>query len=286
MDAALSRRMHRVLEPVHAMVYFAPEAPEEYAAVGLDVAANGAAAYFPARAACLGAVGPELVLATFFNFSPRAVAAGMAGAWDKASPEEVLAARYRAAERALRRLGGEVVDSVDLVEAASLAMESLAGCGPEGRPLYAATAAVPAPDGPAHLVLWHALTVLREYRGDGHIAVLTAHGISGVEANVLHAATGEMWDPELLRKTRAWSKEQWAEAAERLRARGLLDRDGGLTDDGRAHRQEVEDRTDALAIGPWQVLGEERCERLRELVRPLSKAVVAGGGLPFKTPAE
>ena len=285
MDANVSRQMHQTLEPVHAMVYFAPEGPEEYAAIGLDVPGNRGHAYFPARAACMGAVGPEVVLATFFNFSAVAVHFGLSDAWQRASPAEVLAARYRVADRALRRLCGPLLDEPGVTEAAELALAALPGCRPEGRPLYAATAGVPVPEGPAHLRLWHALTVLREYRGDGHIAALTVEGLSGLQAAVLHAATGDLWDPELLRKTRVYSPEEWAEACEGLQARGWLDGTRGLTDAGRAHRQAVEDRTDLLALGPWEVLGEDRCRTLRQLVRPLTEAVLAGGGLPTRKPA-
>ncbi len=285
MDATVSRQMHKTLEPVHAMVYFAPEGPEEYAAVGLDIPANRGHAYFPARAACMGAVTPEVVLATFYNFSAVAVQFGMAGAWERATPEAVLAARYRVADRALRRLCGSLLDSPDVAAAADLAVAALAGCRPEGRTLYAATAGVPFPDGPPHLVLWHALTVLREYRGDGHIAALTCQGLSGLQAAVVHAATGDLWDPEMLRKTRVYSKEEWAAACDDLRVRGWLDDTFGLTETGRAHRQGVEDQTDALALGPWELLGEDDCRRLRHLVRPLTEAVLAAGGLPTRAPA-
>ena len=171
MTPDVSRRTWQTTEPVHAMVYFAKEAQEEYAALGFDVKANRALGYFPARAAPLGRVGPGVVHATFFNWSRLAVDFGITGAWDIASPEEVLAARLRGADRALRRLGGELVDDPGLVEAVELARTATQGCATEGRPLYAAHADLPWPDGP-HLQLWHAITLLREFRGDGHIAAL------------------------------------------------------------------------------------------------------------------
>jgi hypothetical protein len=129
-----------------------------------------------------------------------------------------------------------------------------------------------------HLVLWHAISVLREFRGDGHIAALLADGVGPCEALVMHGASGDV-PASVLKTTRAWPDDEWAAAEEGLRGRGWLDGEGGLTDEGRRHRQWVEDRTDELALAPWRKLGEERCDRLRELVRPLSKTIVEQGRL-------
>ena len=282
MDPATSRKTWQTLEPFHAMIYFAPEAAEEYAAEGLDIAGNRAAAYFPARAAALGAVGPGVVQATFFNFSALAVQFGMAGAWDVTTPAAMVEARLRVADRALRRMCGDLLDTPDVVEALELARTACEGCRPEGRPIYAGLTDLDWPT-PPHLQLWHAVTLLREYRGDGHVAALTASGLTGIRAAVLHVAQGDSWTREPLRKTRGYSTEEWDTALGDLRQRGWIDPDSeGFTDAGRAVRQEVEDRTDVLALPPWEHLGEAGCTRLRELVRPLSKAVTDAGGLGIR----
>ncbi len=281
MDPSTARRSWRALEPYHAMVYFAPEAQEEYAALGFDVKANRASGYFPARAAAMGAVGPGVVHATFFNFSRLAVEFGMAGAWDVASPADVLAARLRAADRALRRLCGDLLDGPEVREAADLALTAADGCGAHGRPLYAAHADLPVPDA-AHLALWHAVTLLREFRGDGHVVALVEEGVSGLEAAVLHVAVGDSWSRRGLQGSRAYSDEQWDAAVAALAERGWLTPDAQLTDEGRAHRQRVEDTTDRLALPAWQALGDEGCARLRELVRPLSTAIVEAGGIGIR----
>ena len=281
MDPNVSRKTWRALEPVHAQVYFAKENREEYTALGYDVKANPLAGYFPARAAAMGSVNAATVQATFFNFSEIAVVFGMDRAWEIASPEQVLAARYRGADRALRRLCGDLLDTPDVVEAVALARTATEGCTPYGRPLYAGNASVPWPDVP-HLQLFHAITLLREFRGDGHIAALVVEGISGLEAAVMHVAQGDSWTREPLRKTRVYTAEQWDDAETRLRDRGWLDDSSQFTDVGREVRQRIEDRTDVLALPPWEHLGEQGCERLRELVRPLSKAVVDGGGVGIK----
>lgn len=279
MDPQVSRKMWRTLEPLHAMVYFAPEHLEEYGALGLDVQGNRAAAYFPARAAALGAVTPAVVQAVFFNFSSLAVRFGMDRVWETTTPAALVEARLRVADRALRRMCGDLLDTPDVVEALELARTACEGCRPEGRSLHAGLTDLSWPTEP-HLQLWHAVTLLREYRGDGHVVALTASGVSGIEAAVMHVAQGDAWTREPLRKTRGYSTEEWDTALGDLRERGWIEPDGeGFTDTGRAVRQEVEDRTDVLALPPWQHLGEAGCTRLRELVRPLSTAIVEAGGV-------
>ncbi len=269
------------MEPYHAMIYFAREPQEEYTALGFDVAANRAVGYFPARAAAMGRVGPGVVQATFFNFSRLAVDFGLAGAWDVAGPEQLLAARLRGADRALRRLCGDLLNDPSVAEAAALARTATTGCTPYGRPLYAAHADLPWPD-PPHLALWHAVTLLREFRGDGHVAALVGEGITGLEAAVLHVALGDSWTRKGLQATRAYSDEEWDGAVAALVARGWLTPDARFTDAGQAHRQRVEDATDRLALPAWEALGEDGARRLRRLVRPLTAAVVDGGGLGIR----
>ena len=281
MDPIVSRKCWKALEPVHAQVYFTPEPQEEYAALGYDLKANRAYGYFPARAAAMGAVPAPVVQATFFNFSAIAVAFGMDKAWEIASPAQLVEARYRGADRALRRMCGELLDAPDVAEAVGLARTACQGCTPEGRPLYAGNAALPWPE-ETHLQLFHAVTLLREYRGDGHIAALVIEGVTGLEAAVMHVAQGDAWTREPLRKTRGYSSEEWDAAVARLREKGWLDDAEQFTDEGRAVRQRVEDRTDELALPAWERLGEDGCARLRELVRPLSQAIVDAGGLSIR----
>lgn len=280
-DAVLSRQCWRATEPVHAQVYFAPEPREELAALGHDLDANPAAGYFVPRSAAFGAVGPGAVVASFFSFAPPLVELGLRDAWVPATPAQVVEARWRGAHRALRRLCGDLLDAAELAEAVRLARRATEGCAPDGRPLYAAHADLDWPD-PLPLQLFHAITLLREHRGDGHVAVLVAEGISGLESAVLHVAQGDAWTREPLRKRRGWSREQWDAAVERLRDRGWLDAQERFTEQGAAARAHVEARTDLLALPPWQRLGEDDCKRLRSLVRPLSTAVVEGGGIGVK----
>lgn len=275
MNPDVSRQMWKAMEPVHAMVYFAPEPQEEYVALGLGD--NRAAGYFPARAAAMGAVSQGTVVATFYGFSPLAVLFGMTGAWEATTPEALQAARYRGVDRALRRMCGDLLD--DVSEALALARTATEGCRPEGRALYAANAGLAWPQ-EDHLALWHAIALLREYRGDGHLAALVVAGISAPQALVLNGALNGPVMTEFLKQSRGWTPEEWDAAVAELAAQGLVTADGALTAAGEAAREEVEAVTDRAALAPWAHLGEDGCARLRELVTPLSKAVIASGGFP------
>jgi hypothetical protein len=275
----LARKMWKALEPYHAMLYFAPEAREAYAAAGLKGYWMG---YFGSRAAALGPVSANIVAATFYNFHPRMVARAIPDAWRLASPEQILATRYASADAALRRLLGDQIASPEVAEAAQLARTAAEGCEVAGRPLFAAHAALPWPEQP-HLALWHAATLLREYRGDGHVASLMAEGVDGCEAHVTLVGTGAV-PREAIQPHRGWSDDEWGAAEARLRGRGWLNDAGMLTEVGRAGRQAIEDRTDRLAERPWQTLGDAGCARLHALVWPLSDAVVRAGGMPLPNP--
>lgn len=274
-----ARRMWPAFETYHAHVYFVPEAAEAYRNVGLK---GGWMGYFASRSAALGAASPELVTAIFFNFHPTMVARALPDAWALASPADVRAARLQTVDVALRRLIPEHVGSPAEAEAAELAREATEATALSGRPLFAALRSLPWPDEP-HLVLWHACTMLREHRGDGHVAALTAAGLDGCEAHVTVAATGAV-PRETLQANRKWSDEEWTEAEARLKDRGWLDPAGALTDLGRAGRDDVEAHTDDAAEAPWRALGPERTERLLELLTPMARAINAAGGVPVPNP--
>jgi hypothetical protein len=275
-----ARKTWRTLEPLHGMVYFAPEAADSYGRLGLE----GQSGYFASRSAPMGAVDAGTVVATFFNFRPSLVRESMDGVWGRVTPGAVLGARTRVAGDALRRMLGDAAGSDDLRTAADLARRAaLRACErTEGRPLFAGHADLPWPDGPVE-TLWHAQTLLREFRGDGHIAQLVDREIDGIEALVLHEATGEL-PVSLLRQTRGWTDEEWAAAATRLVERGWLRPEGtaehlALSEEGAKVRGAIEEATDRLAVPAYEALGEEGCEQLRGLVRPFSRTVVAASGL-------
>jgi hypothetical protein len=277
MDPEIARKTWRTLEPLHGFVYFSPDAEPAYVAAGLKPGRMG---YFASRAAPMGAVPAEVVIATFFNFHPGLVRSVIPEAWSLSSPERVLDARLSVADEGLRRMLGDAVASDELREAAALARAcaELACAHPEGRALFAGHASLPWPDEP-HLVLWHAQTLLREFRGDAHVAALMLYGLNGLDALISHAASGDV-PADVLRTTRAYSEAEWAEGVRSLADRGIVEPDGSFTERGRQMRAAVEQRTDDSSTAPYEAIGEDGCERLRTLARPFSKTIsaVAFGG--------
>ncbi|MEV0221226.1 hypothetical protein [Streptomyces sp. NPDC050704] len=273
------RQLWHLLEPLHAVLYYAPEVFEEVAALGFGIEERWPS-YFPLRAAPLGAVGSERVASAFYSFSPRMVAEHMEPAWGITSPEAVVEARERGIGRAYRAIFGDRVASPELAEAAALARRAAESVNTAGRPLAAANAELPWPETP-HQQVWHAATILREHRGDGHLAALLVAGLDPVESLVSFAATGAASVERFA--SRGWSAQEWAAAGERLVGRGLLHQDGTATDAGRALRREVEHHTDELAAAPWQALGPAATGRLADLLGEFWVAILGSGLLPSET---
>ncbi|MEV4056060.1 hypothetical protein AB0J55_33040 [Amycolatopsis sp. NPDC049688] len=270
---SIARRLWAAVEPLHAVVYFAPETAEAAKAVGLRGYWMG---YFTGRLAPLGPIGPGPATAVLFGFAPGMVARALPDAWTFASPEDVVASRLAAVSAALRRvLGDGHEDLVTLLERAAGA------CRFDGRPLAAAWAAVPEPADPLAR-LWLAATVLREHRGDGHVLAAVHAGLGGLETTLTHIGDGVIGQADI-EPHRGWSAEDWTAAAGRLRARGLLDAGGRLTESGTAVRRRLEEDTDRLAAAPVEALGGE-LDRLLELAEPLSRAVIDVGLVPVPNP--
>ncbi|MDX3232439.1 SCO6745 family protein [Streptomyces sp. ME19-01-6] len=272
-----ARRCHAVVNPIHSTVYFAPDFTRELQRLGVE---DRGADYFVNRAAAFGRVGAGTVSATFFNFKHDLIARHLPAVWDVISPEAALAARLRAADSVLRRLlGDDAVSSKEMAEAAELALRATQACSRAARPLYAAHADLPVPDAP-HLAYWHAATLLREHRGDGHLMTLLGAGLDPVEALASHTASGRGMSPKWILRSRGWSAEEWAAAQERLRERGLLAADGELTPAGTELRKALEDETDRLDRAPYEHLGAAGVARLTELAGAFTQTAIEAGGFP------
>lgn len=275
MDAITARKTWRSMEAVHGMIYFTPDAPPAYAAVGIT---RPRAGYFTSRVAAMGAVPAEVVIATFYNFHPGLVRKSMENAWSLTSPPAMLTARLNAVDSSLRRaFGDEVLESIELAEAAGLTQRAaMVACEhPEGRPLFAGHSSLPWPEEP-HLALWHGQSLLREFRGDGHIAALTLEGLSGLDALITHAASGDV-AAALLQASRSWSDDEWAAGIDSLASRGIVNADGSFTDAGRAQRAAIEDATDRLAMAPYVDLGDDHALTLRGAGRKLTQMIIDAG---------
>ncbi|MEU0848381.1 hypothetical protein ABZ387_10485 [Streptomyces flaveolus] len=277
LDARAGRRCHNALNSLHSTHYFSPDVGRELAALGVT---DPRAVNFAVRAAALGPVGAGAVTATFYNYKHDLVARYVPAVWETVTPAQVLAARTRAVDATLRRLlGEEAVASAEMTEAAELALRAAEGCSRNARPLYSAHADLPVPGEP-HLALWHAATLLREHRGDGHLAALLAAGLDGLEALVTHTATGKGMAPKWVFTTRGWNQEEWDAASDRLRGRGLLDDAGELTERGVALRDGVERETDRMDEAPYAHLGAEGVARLTELGTAFARRALAAGAFP------
>ena len=276
-DTRAARRCHNTLNSLHSTHYFSPDTGRELAALGVT---DPRAVNFAVRAAALGAAGAGAVTAAFYNYKYELVARHVPAVWETVTPEQALAARSRAVDATLRRLLGEpVLASAEMAEAAELALRAAEGCTRGGRPLYSAHADLPVPDAP-HLAFWHAATLLREYRGDGHLAALLAADLDGLEALVTHTATGRGMAPKWVLSTRGWTREEWDAARERLRGRGLIDDAGELTERGAELRDGIERETDRLDTAPYAHLGAEGVARLTELATPFARAALGAGAYP------
>ncbi|MEQ0562243.1 hypothetical protein ABJI51_24435 [Amycolatopsis sp. NEAU-NG30] len=268
-----ARKLWTAVEPLHAVVYFAPETAEAAKAAGLRGYWMG---YFAGRVAPLGAVGPAAATAMLFGFAPAMVARALPDAWSFASPADVVETRLAAVSSALRRAVGDGHE-----ELAALLERAADACRCDGRPLAAAWADVPRPADPLGRV-WLAATVLREHRGDGHVLAAVHAGLGGLETTLTHIGDGVLGRADV-QPHRGWSDDDWTAALERLQRRGVLDGDGRLTDDGRALRRRIEEDTDRLAAAPLEALGDD-LERLLELAVPLSRAVIDAGVVPVPNP--
>ncbi|MEV0108463.1 hypothetical protein AB0H42_19275 [Nocardia sp. NPDC050799] len=275
---AFARQAWRLLEPLHAVTYFSPEPLQALKAAGYRGFWMG---YFAGRAAPLGAAGPEVVHALFYNFTFERVRAALPAAWEFATPRAALTAREDGATAALRRQLGDLADSPEVATAAELAARAVAAAPAEGRTLFAANRALPEPRDPVAR-LWHAATLLREHRGDGHIAALVAAGIDGRESHVLQTLANRV-PREVYTVSRDFDDAEWADRLDTLRGKGLAD-DDGPTERGRTVKAEIEARTDAAAAPAYAVqTSDDRAELLRAL-RPLTRAVMASGEIPAVTP--
>jgi hypothetical protein len=271
-----ARRLFDRFEPVHALTYFAKESREALQQAGFRGFWMG---YFAGRSAPLGRVPADVVTAIFYNFSSPHVARALPDAWEHASPADALRARESAAVAALRRCG--LTDDA-VRSAADLLAKAATNAPLDGRPLFAANRALPWPDAPVAR-LWHAATLLREQRGDAHVAVLVANGVGGRDCNVLHAVADRV-PREFLARSRQYTDDEWGACSDRLAARGILDGAGALTDSGRALKQHIEDVTDESSLSAFDALDDGELDLLFRTLTPITRAVIAGGDIPAATP--
>lgn len=270
-----ARTLWQVTEPFHALTYFAPECHEHFEAAGLRGFWRG---YFAGRAAPLGTVAAGPVIAMFYGFRADFVRRALPSVWKLVSPDDALRARLAGVAAAVRALE---ISTADLATPAGLLRRAVADLEPAARPLYAANAELDWPTEPA-AALWQATTLLREHRGDGHVAALTSAAAGPCEAHVLRVVcTGQPL--ESIQPYRGWDADDWSRAAGDLSERGWLD-GGTATAAGHDTYDRIEAETDRLAAGPVTALGPVRLAELVVLLTPIAERLRASGVIPYPNP--
>jgi hypothetical protein len=266
-----------VAEPFHALTYFAPESHEAFEAAGLRGFWRG---YFGGRAAPMGAVTAGTVTMTFFGFHPDFVARAIPSIWSLVDPRDAIAARLEGIDRATHRIFGSDFPESDASRAAAEVQKAAERCPVAGRPLFGANIDLVWPTTPA-LALWHAATLVREHRGDGHVGALVDAGIDPCEAHVLRIAD-ESLPIDSIQPYRGWSDADWAAAANRLRERGWLDNEGSTTPEGHDTRQAVEAETDRLSAALVDRI--ENPTLVLEVLELIARALEIAAEIPYPNP--
>jgi hypothetical protein len=273
MTESLARRLFELVEPVAVVTYMANEPTDAVMALGLR---NVWDAYFAGRAAPLGRDVPAAVVhALFYNFADGEVARHLPRVWDAVTPEAAAAARERGSVAALRRILGDLAETPGVARAGDLLIKAGTSARTEGRALYAAVRTLPVPTEPLAR-LWHGANLLREHRGDGHVAALATAGIGGTEAHVLHALSVGM-PAERFGRVSHLPQARLAAVVGGMRARGLIGADGWLTAAGRQTKQRIESVTDELAAPAYDILESGELDQLVEHLQPLAAVLVAAG---------
>ena len=270
----VARRLFDLTEPISLVNFFSEEPNESMAELGFSNYWDG---YFAGRSAPLGQVPAEVVHAAFYSFADGEAARHIPSAWETIPPEASVAARERGSAASVRRiLGDELAHSPGLVRAADLTTKAATSAPMEGRVMYAGMRTLPVPGDPVAR-LWHSATMLREHRGDGHVAALVGARIGGTEAHVLSALEQGIHPPESFGRIHHLPKKRLAAVMDGLRERGLVDTDGRFTDAGRETKQRIEALTDELAAPPYDALSPAELDELVAELEPITATLLAAG---------
>jgi hypothetical protein len=243
-DPTPARRLRDALEPIATQGWWSRAAGERLMALGVD--------FFPGyvwgRAAALGVPTPSVVAATFGVFEPSLISAVYEAGAASVGRDVILDVRASGGEESI----GSVASDDECSAIADPLLDAIVGLDAVGRPLFAALRGLSLPASPAGR-LWRAAELVREHRGDGHLAMLVGSGLDAVEANVFT----ERWLGYGLGEysgTRGFGPEALGVAVARLESRGWMAA-GELTDAGRAAREAIEAGTDASQVSLVQACG-------------------------------
>lgn len=264
-----ARRLRDACEPVAMHAVWNRRTNERLGALGLDFLAS----YVGGRAASLGSPHGAVVAAAFAWFEPGLVAAMHDAASVEMPADQLVLVRDEATAESLR----EVLEGEDVTAVADLLADAAQPADGTGRPFFSGLRARGRPADPVQR-LWWACDLVREHRGDSHVAAANVAGLGPVEMNILT----ELWIGMPLRSytaTRGWSPEAMESAVDGLRARGWIDGDA-LTDAGRAARVDVEARTDAQEQSIVDAIGDRLDDVCAQLDGWGARCVEAGAFPP------
>ena len=284
-EPGVARRIWAVVEPIAASIYFVPEVHRAYQELGFDgpsrVVGNmeypDMQAYFTSRGACLGpGVSGHMVASAFGVFKRPMVVAAVAAGWTRTDQASILAARERGAVTSLRRMIGAEPEGLEWVTDVLMRMATAAPG--EGRALYSGLLSLGVPDDPMG-AFWRAADLVREHRGDSHIAAWIGADLDATEIGLLT----DPWRGQPLKswvRSRGWTDDELDAGCDRLRSRGLLDGDE-LTPAGRTLREDIESATDTMERRVVDALGDDADELFGRL-DPWCDQIVAAGGYPMR----
>jgi hypothetical protein len=263
------RALRDAIEPIATVCFWAEPAYEQYARNGLDFLGG----YVWGRSCVLGEPEGTVVASAFGVFEPGLVVSLYDAARAACGLAEVRAAKEAGAVVSLRQVLGE---PAGLGEAVAQLRRAVDATDPYGRTMHAGLTALPWPEDPLGQ-LWHACTILREHRGDGHLAACVTAGLNGLEANLLtELLVG--WEPFAYTASRGWSPEAMQAGMAALEARGLV-AGGALSDEGRRLRSELEATTDRSVQPVIDALGDD-LPALVETLDGWSQQIIEKGWFP------
>lgn len=283
--SAKARRLKRAVEPLAAGIYFAREAHEAYAALGFGPSPGDndglqlpdRVAYFASRGACLGQVPGEVIAAAFGVFNPAVVVPMVDAAWKITDAPTILAAREHGARESLRRMLSPSADAPEgCARATELLRRGADAARGEGRHLHSGLRSLGFPGDPI-ADLWRAADLVREHRGDSHIAAWIAHGFDATEISLI--TEPYMGVPmRSYSRSRAWTDADFDAALERMTSRGLF-KDGELTTEGRDAREAIEVSTDLQVRYVIEAIGSD-VDELCTLLEGYAAKILEHKGYP------
>lgn len=264
-----ARRLRDAVEPIATQGWWAKGVHDRLEAKGLGFFDS----YVWGRAAALGSPSPGVVVATFGVFAPAFLAAVYESGRSQIGRDEVLAAREAGAVESLRSI---VEESDAIRDAAGVLIGATSNVDATARPLFSGLRDLPVP--PSALGrLWRGAELVREHRGDGHLAACIAEGLDPLEMSLMT----ELWldyAPGEYSSSRGYGPDELAAAGERLAQRGWVE-SMSLTEAGRAARNEIEFATDRSQQGLIDAIGG-RLDQVVSVCEEVSKAIVDAQAFP------